>query len=393
MECYAVAKGDTFRGPVARNLLTPRRNQIGSKRGVSSTPTKWKTKWKRTSEWIVFREKRGKHLQAHCNELSVAGANVEFQIDTGASVSTMSETAYKNTWNAASRPKVYRSTTVLRTYTGQSIPIKGECEVIVKHGEQSAKVRLLIVHGSGPNLMGRDWLEVIRLNWAELHNVSMTTKLTRLLEENDELFSPGLGELKGTKVQLDLNSDATPRFVKARPVPFALKAKVENVIDRLVNEGILEPVQFSKWAAPIVPVVKKNDGSVRICGDYKITVNQATKGDAHTPFRASTNFSRNYQVESVLETGFEPRISTVGTRENSREYVTINTHRGLFRYTRLPFGITTAPAIFQRTLESLLAGIPGVIVYLDDILVTGDTIDNHLANWFQLNMLKSNWNL
>ena len=203
----------------------------------------------------------------------------------------MSETAYMHAWNAASRPKVYPSTTVLRTYTGQSIPIKGECEVIVKLGEQSAKVRLLIVHGSGPNLMGRDWLQVIRLNWAELHSVSMTTKLTRLLVENEELFSPGLGELKGTKVQLDVNSDATPRFVKARPVPFALKAKVEHEIDRLVNEGVLEPVQFSKWAAPIVPVVK-NDGSVRICGDYKITVNQATKGDAHPIPRIDELFAK-----------------------------------------------------------------------------------------------------
>ena len=66
--------------------------------------------------------------------------------------------------------------------------------------------------------------------------------------------------------------------------------------------------------------------------------------------------------------------------EDSREYVTINTHRGLFRYTRMPFGISTAPSVFQRAMESLMADIPGVAVYLDDILVTGTSVEEHLDN-------------
>ncbi len=60
--------------------------------------------------------------------------------------------------------------------------------------------------------------------------------------------------------------------------------------------------------------------------------------------------------------------------ETSRSYVVINTHKGLFRYNRLPFGISSAPGIFQRTMESLLQNIPAVVVYTDDILVTG-TLD------------------
>ena len=64
----------------------------------------------------------------------------------------------------------------------------------------------------------------------------------------------------------------------------------------------------------------------------------------------------------------------------SKKLVTINTHRGLFEYNRLPFGVSTAPAIFQRTIDSLLQGIPNVCVYLDDILITGKSDEDHLQN-------------
>lgn len=65
--------------------------------------------------------------------------------------------------------------------------------------------------------------------------------------------------------------------------------------------------------------------------------------------------------------------------EESKQYVIINTHRGLFRYNRLPYGIASAPGIFQRTIEGVLRDIPGVSVYLDDILITGSSEEEHLA--------------
>ena len=66
--------------------------------------------------------------------------------------------------------------------------------------------------------------------------------------------------------------------------------------------------------------------------------------------------------------------------EESRKYVTINTHKGLYQYTRLPFWIASAPAVFQRTMDTILQGVDGTACYIDDIIVTGKSPDEHLAH-------------
>nr|VZI36244.1 unnamed protein product [Spirometra erinaceieuropaei] len=81
---------------------------------------------------------------------------------------------------------------------------------------------------------------------------------------------------RGPPVKFQFKSDFRPRFFKARTVPYAVAPKVEEELDRLQKADIIEPVQYSKWAAPIVPLLK-SDGSVRICGDYKLKINSATK--------------------------------------------------------------------------------------------------------------------
>ena len=66
--------------------------------------------------------------------------------------------------------------------------------------------------------------------------------------------------------------------------------------------------------------------------------------------------------------------------DKSKKYVVINTSKGLFQYNRLPFGISSAPGIFQRVMENILQGVPKVVVYLNDILITGKNDDEHLKN-------------
>ena len=94
-------------------------------------------------------------------------------------------------------------------------------------------------------------------------------------QKHEEGFKKELGTLKGAKPKVHVPEGATPRFFKPRSLPYAKRGKVESEIDRLVGEGILKPVEFSEWAAPIVPVLKP-DNTIRLCGDYKVTVNQVS---------------------------------------------------------------------------------------------------------------------
>ena len=94
------------------------------------------------------------------------------------------------------------------------------------------------------------------------------------------MFQEGLGEAIGITAKLYVKDNAKPRFCRARTVPHALKAKVEQELQRLTDQKSIEPVSMSEWAAPIVPVLKL-DGSIWICGNYKLTINQAAKPDVY----------------------------------------------------------------------------------------------------------------
>ena len=90
------------------------------------------------------------------------------------------------------------------------------------------------------------------------------------------IFNKQLGQAKEAMTKIHACPDAKPCYCKQHVVPHALRGKVEQELDHLERHGIIEAIQFADWAAPIVPVVKQ-DGSVHICGDYKVTINRAVK--------------------------------------------------------------------------------------------------------------------
>ena len=208
-----------------------------------------------------------------------------------------------------------------------------------------------------PTLFGRDWLKHIRLNWCEICHIGLGVE--EVIAKHQNIFSAQTGSLKGLQASLKIHSDVTPKFLKPRSVPYALKPAIEKDLERLENAGIIRQVTYSDWATPIVPVPKA-DGTVRICGDYKVTINQHLKIDHYPMPKAEDIFSTLNGGEKFTKLDLSQAYLQLPLDKESQKLTTVNTHKGLFQYTRLPYGIASAPAIFQMTMDKILQGLDGV---------------------------------
>ena len=150
----------------------------------------------------------------------------------------------------------------LRTYTVEEIPVLGKLAVQMQYLGQEEELLFIIIVGDGRTLLGRDWLAKLKLAWKNIFYMHAQEPLADVLERHEAVVRPGLGKIKGVQAKLHLNPEARPHFYKPQLVPYALRQKVEQELDRLEEDGLIVPVQHSEWAAPLVPVVKSN-GSVR----------------------------------------------------------------------------------------------------------------------------------
>eukprot|EP00731_Ephydatia_muelleri_P021997 Em0014g588a len=185
-----------------------------------------------------------------------------------------------------------------------------------------------------------------------IHTCPARLKLEDVLTKHADVFKEELGKVTGMEVKLHMDPDAQPQFFRPRPVPLALRPKVERELERLVQDKVIEPVQLSEWAAPIVSVVKPN-GSVRICGDYKVTVNKYAKTEEYPLPHIEDLFAALSGGQEFTKLDLANAYLQLPLEDKSRQYVTINTHKGLFKYNRLPFVILITGATEEDHLKNL----------------------------------------
>ena len=205
--------------------------------------------------------------------------SVVMELNTGAACTLMSKSMYEQLWPVVSEPPMlYSSGAKLRVYGGSRLKVSGEIVVTARIGNspKSCSAKIIIVDGEGPCLLGRDLIQSIGL-CSNIHKVS---RAITFKEEFPELFSEGLGCYRGKEFTIEVDPTVPPKFCKARTVPYTMREKVDKEPDRLQEEGIISPVTNSSWAAAVVPVLKPN-GTVCLCGDYKLTVNKAARLDTY----------------------------------------------------------------------------------------------------------------
>ena len=346
---------------------------------VCRTKKTSRTQWVETEENndVIFRV--GNRSQPYQVMMQLDGKRVIMEVNTGAAVSVMSSKSLNSLFPRA----ILQKTTVrLRTYMAKEMPVLGQISVDVRYGNYSGKHTLYVVKGDGPCLLGRDWLEHIQLDWASIKAVYRNKTLSKteaLILKYPEVFTSGLGTMKAFKAHLHIKEGAKPKFCRPRPVPFAIKESVGRELDRLEEAGIVIKEDYSEWAAPIVPVPKR-DGSIRVCGDFKVTINSYLNVDQYPLPKPSDLMTCLTGGTIFTKLDLTAAYQQMMLDKESSKMVVVNTHQGLYRYTRLPFGVASAPAVFQRAMDSILQGMSHVICYIDDILVTGTTEDEHDRN-------------
>lgn len=303
--------------------------------------------------------------------IKIDGKTIPMELDTGATYSLISQANFKK---LKIPKKLEKTNVILRTYDNATVKLLGTVIVTAEYKGKVIQGKLYIVEGNLDTILGRDW--IFKMN-IELANVLKTgADVTQLINKYEDIFSDKAGCLANIEVNLKIKENMKPVFCKARSVPYALKEQIEKELERLEALNIIEKIPYAEWATPIVPIVKGN-GKIRICGDYKVTLNKGLVPDEH-PIPNIEDVLAKIATGSIFSK-FDIREAYLHmtVSDESAKLLTINTHKGLYKVKRLMYGVTNAPAIWQRTIETLLSDIEGLQVFYDDIKISSPTEDIH----------------
>uniref|UniRef100_A0A5S6Q373 RNA-directed DNA polymerase n=1 Tax=Trichuris muris TaxID=70415 RepID=A0A5S6Q373_TRIMR len=305
-------------------------------------------------------------------EVQIQGRPCTMEVDSGSDFSVISMKTYSNLWPVRG-PVIQPFTSRIRDYQKNPIQLKGYCEVKVAYKCYEEKLRLLVAKGDRASLLGLEWFTPLGLSIQGVHQTHSEDSIQALLEEFADVFKEDLGTYKGPKVTLPIDPKVPPIRLKARNVPLAIRPRIESEIQRLLREKVLEPISNPKWSTPVVPVIKPN-GAIRLCGDYKTTINTSLQDH---PYPVP---SVNHLLSNLSGGGYYAKIDMaqaylqLPVDDASAEAQTIITHMGAFKVNRLQFGVCIAPGIFQQVMDDVLKDIPGTTPYFDDVLIRGTTL-------------------
>ena len=200
-----------------------------------------------------------------------------------------------------------------------------------------------------------------------------------------ELWKPGLGCLKDFELDIKFKPNAKPVFRKPRPVPCAIEDSLNQAIEEGIANEIWEPTQFNDYGTPVVPVKKRllpgqEKPTIRVCGDYSVTVNQQLEDHRHPlplPEDLMRRLGGGYGFTKI---DLADAYNQIKLTPRSQRRLALSTSKGVLLQKRLPFGIKSAPGYFQQIMDQLTQDLPGTAVYLDDILVSGKNAEDHLSN-------------
>ncbi|XP_018348209.1 PREDICTED: uncharacterized protein K02A2.6-like [Trachymyrmex septentrionalis] len=305
-------------------------------------------------------------------DIEVNGKMINFEVDSGAAVTIMeihhAKMSFKNL-------KVHPAKLQLVTYCNTPIQVNGYATVSVKFENEMYTLNLYLTSIKRTPLMGREWIRMFltRQNASNLFtqntvsqirdeivvNIDKDVFIKNLFAKYSNLTNKKLGKVTGMKGSLTLKPNAKKVFLKARPMPFKLIPRVDKEIENLINEGILVKVETSEFATPVVPVLKADD-TVRLCGDYSVTVNPQLQITEHPLPTIDELVSEMSNCTVFGKIDIKWAFLHLEMDEESSQILTINTHKGLYKVMRLMYGIASGPALCEITYCGYIIGKNGL---------------------------------
>lgn len=321
---------------------------------------------------------------------STNGTDIAYKLDTGAQVNIIPETALPR---FVVRPDINELKKVkLRAYSGEAIPTLGTCKLVLDIAGKPKEVPFVVVKGNRLPIIGLKSCAALglvkRIHVVTDTDIAITTqngtnnvikgghtdREVKIEEAYPDVFQ-GMGKLKA-RYKIELEEPNIPVIHAPRKVPLILRGKLKAELERLEKLDIIEKVEEpTEWVHSLV-IVEKKDGSLRLCIDPK-ELNKyvkrehfqlPTRGDIIADIAGAKYFSK-----LDASAGFHQ----VGLDKASSRLCTFNTPFGRYSFKRLPFGLSSSPEVFHRTVQQIFEKVPGAKVYIDDVLIWGNSLEEH----------------
>ena len=292
-----------------------------------------------------------------------------FKLDTGAQVTAINTETHQR----LGQPTLHTPDKQLYGPAGQPLKVVGQFNGTFTHNHRKSSQPVYVVDNLKTNLLGLP--TIMALNLAA--RIAATTKEERsdILKQFPKVFQ-GLGTL-GDEFTIKLKPGATPHALYTpRRVPLPLLPQVEAELKRMESMGVISRVdEPTPWCAGMVVVPKRN-GKVRICVDLK-PLNECVLREVHPLPRVDETLARLTGATVFSKLDANSGFWQVPLTKSSRLLTTFITPSGRYHFNKLPFGISSAPELFQKRMSAILCDLEGVVCQMDDILVFGKDQAEH----------------
>lgn len=299
---------------------------------------------------------------------------VKFKIDSGAQVNVLPEYMY---YDMKCDEKIKPYMGQITSYGGTQLQVVGCCNLNISVNKQRCNLEFIVIKTNNRSLPILGLKDSEKLNLISKSNevFEIHNNFNQLIKDNEHLFS-GIGKINNIKCNFKLKPDYEPVTIPARRIPFSLRSEVKAELERLCKQNIIcevkEPTEF---VSPLLVLAKPNKKLRLVLDPHHL--NEALYRELYQlpTFEEITSTMVGSKIFSTLDAN--KGFWQIELSEEASKLTTFSTPFGRFRFCRLPFGLRNAPEIFHRVFSEIFAGIPGVKIYIDDIIIYAKSIEEH----------------